>query len=46
MKYRLLDIYNYKLNERRKRKEFVISRQLLDVKYQNQLEKNRSRDER
>jgi transcriptional adapter 2-alpha len=46
MKYRLLDIYNYKLNERIKRKEFVIKRQLLDIKYQTQLEKSRSKDER
>lgn len=46
MKYKLLDIYNYKLNERIKRKEFVISRQLLDIKYQTQLEKNRTKDER
>lgn len=46
MKYRLLDIYNHKLNERIKRKEFVIKRQLLDIKYQTQLEKSRTKDER
>jgi len=44
MKYRLLDIYNHKLNERIKRKEFVIKRQLLDIKYQTQLEKSRTKD--
>jgi transcriptional adapter 2-alpha len=46
MKYKLLDIYNHKLNERLKRKEFVIKRQLLDIKYQGQLEKNRTKGEK
>jgi hypothetical protein len=32
MKFRLLDIYNEKLNERLLRKEFVINRKLLDLK--------------
>jgi len=32
MKYRLIDIYNQKLTERIRRKEFVISRKLLDLK--------------
>ena len=46
MKFKLLDIYNYKLNERAKRKEFVIKRNLLDIKYQTNLEKNRTKDEK
>lgn len=32
MKLRLIDIYNQKLNERIRRKEFVITRGLLDLK--------------
>ena len=32
MKFRLIDIYNKKLTERIKRKEFVISRKILDTK--------------
>lgn len=32
MKFRLIDIYNHKLDERIKRKEFVITRGLLDLK--------------
>lgn len=32
MKFRLIDIYNHKLDERIKRKEFVINRGLLDLK--------------
>ena len=46
MKFKILEIYNYRLSERIKRKEFVISRQLLDVKLQSQLEKNRGKEER
>jgi hypothetical protein len=37
MKFRLIDIYNHKLDERLKRKEFVITRGLLDLKEQMRL---------
>lgn len=43
MKYRLMDIYNEKLNERIKRKEFVITRKLLDLKEQMRLDKLRTK---
>jgi transcriptional adapter 2-alpha len=46
MKYRLIDIYNHKLDERLKRKEFVITRGLLDLKEQMRLEKNRTKEEK
>lgn len=43
MKFRLMDIYNEKLTERLRRKEFVISRKLLDLKEQMRLDKTRSK---
>ena len=46
MKMRLLDIYNHKLDERIRRKQFVISRKLLDIKEQLRLDKTRTRDEK
>lgn len=46
MKFRLIDIYNHKLNERIKRKEFVISRKLLDLREQIRLDKTRTREEK
>jgi transcriptional adapter 2-alpha len=46
MKLRLIDIYNNKLNERIKRKEFVITRKLLDLKEQMRLDKARTKDEK
>jgi transcriptional adapter 2-alpha len=46
MKFRLIDIYNHKLDERLKRKEFVITRGLLDLKEQMRLEKNRNKEEK
>jgi transcriptional adapter 2-alpha len=46
MKFRLMDIYNHKLNERIKRKEFVISRKLLDLKEQMRLDKMRTKEEK
>lgn len=46
MKFRLLDIYNQKLTERIKRKEFVISRKLLDLKEQMRLDKARTKEEK
>lgn len=44
MKFRLIDIYNHKLNERIRRKEFVISRKLLDLKEQMRLDKTRTKE--
>ena len=46
MKFKILEIYNYRLSERIKRKDFVISRELLNVKLQSQLEKSRGKEER
>ncbi len=46
MKFRLIDIYNHKLNERVRRKEFVISRKLLDLKEQLRLDKTRTKEEK
>lgn len=46
MKFRLIDIYNHKLNERIKRKEFVISRKLLDLREQIRLDKTRTKEEK
>ncbi len=43
MKFRLIDIYNHKLNERIKRKQFVISRKLLDLREQIRLDKTRTK---
>lgn len=41
MKYKLLEIYNARLDERIKRKKFVIERGLLDLKYDRKKEGNR-----
>jgi transcriptional adapter 2-alpha len=46
MKYKLLDIYNSRLEERNKRKKFVIERGLLDLKKQSQLDKERTKEEK
>lgn len=46
MKFRLIDIYNHKLDERLKRKEFVITRGLLDLKEQMRQEKLRTKEEK
>ena len=46
MKFRLIDIYNHKLDERIKRKEFVISRKLLDIREQMRLDKARTKEEK
>lgn len=46
MKFRLIDIYNHKLTERIKRKEFVISRKLLDIREQMRLDKARTKEEK
>lgn len=45
-KQKVLEIYNWKLEERTRRKDFVISRGLLDYKKQLQIEKRRGKDER
>lgn len=46
MKYKLLDIYNARLDERVKRKKFVIERGLLDLRKQNTLDKERTKEEK
>lgn len=46
MKFRLIDIYNSKLTERIRRKDFVVSRKLLDLKEQTRLDKARTREEK
>ena len=46
MKFRLMDIYNHKLSERIRRKEFVISRKLLDLKEQMRLDKTCTKEEK
>lgn len=46
LKQRILEIYNSRLDERIKRKEFVISRDMLDFKKQNTLDRMRSKEEK
>lgn len=46
MKYKILDIYNARLDERIKRKNFVIERGLLDLKKQSLLDKERTKEEK
>ena len=46
MKFKLMEIYNQKLSERLRRKEFVISRKLLDLKEQTRIEKARTKEEK
>lgn len=46
LKFKVLDIYNSRLDERIKRKKFVIERNLLDFKKQYQLDRNRSKEEK
>ncbi|KAK9173206.1 Zinc finger ZZ type family protein [Cryptosporidium meleagridis] len=46
LKLQILEIYNSKLDERTYRKRFVIERNLLDIKLQQQKEKKRTKDER
>eukprot|EP00743_Colponemidia_sp_Colp-15_P003299 GILK01003563.1.p1 GENE.GILK01003563.1~~GILK01003563.1.p1 ORF type:complete len:591 (+),score=112.18 GILK01003563.1:139-1911(+) len=46
LKLRVLDIYNNKLDERARRKTFVIERGLLDLKKQQALDRKRSKEER
>lgn len=44
MKFRLIDIYNHKLTQRIKRKQFVIERKLLDIREQLRLDKTRTKE--
>ncbi|CAD8067888.1 unnamed protein product [Paramecium primaurelia] len=46
MKLKVLDIYNIRLDERIKRKKFVIERDLLNLKKQNIQDKSRSKEEK
>ncbi|KRX06785.1 Homeodomain protein [Pseudocohnilembus persalinus] len=46
MKLKILQIYNARLDERLKRKKFVIERGLLDIKKQNSLDKERTKEEK
>lgn len=46
LKLQIIEIYNSKLDERTYRKRFVIERNLLDIKLQQQKEKKRTKDER
>lgn len=46
MKKKMLEIYNKRLNERIKRKKFVMERGLLDLKKQNMLDRNRNKEEK
>lgn len=46
LKKKILEIYNKRLDERVKRKNFVIERGLLDLKKQNYLERSRSAEEK
>ena len=42
----MIDIYNQRLNERLKKKKFVISRGLLDLKVQSRFDKSCSKEEK
>ena len=46
MKYKILDIYNARLDERNKRKDFVIERDLLNTEKQDLLEEKRTEEEK
>ena len=46
LKYDILKLYNAKLDERIRRKKFVIEKGLLDVKKQQQMERKRPKEER
>lgn len=46
LKKKILEIYNKRLDERIKRKNFVIDRGLLDLKKQNHLDRYRSPEEK
>lgn len=46
LKMRVLEIYCHKLDERQRRKDFVLERNLTDTKLQQTIEKKRSKEER
>ena len=46
LKFKMLELYNQELNEREKRKEFVIEHNLIDIRKQMQFEKKLQRDDR
>lgn len=46
LKLKMLELYNQELNEREKRKEFVIEHNLIDIRKQMQFEKKLQRDDR
>lgn len=46
LKLKVIEIYNQKLDERERRKKFVVERGLLDYKQHQQLERRRPKDER
>jgi len=46
IKYKVLDIYNARLDERLKRKQFVIERGLLDLKKQSTFDKEKTKEEK
>lgn len=46
LKKKILEIYNKRLDERNKRKDFVVSRGLLDIKKQNILDRTRTKEEK
>ena len=46
LKFRVMEIYNEKLDERIRRKNFVIDRKLLDTKEQGRVEKGKSKEEK
>lgn len=46
LKMKIFDIYNARLDERIKRKKFVIERNLLDFQKQSMIEKSRTKEEK
>ena len=46
MKKKILEIYNKRLDERIKRKKFVVERGLLDLKKQNILDRTKTKEEK
>ena len=46
LKYEILKLYNAKLDERIRRKKFVVEKGLLDAKKQQQMERKRPKEER
>ena len=46
LKKKILEIYNKRLDERIERKKFLVDRGLLDLKKQNMLDRNRTKEEK